>query len=97
MNFAKGTVYDRPRLMADGDLVIVYERHDALSHIYLSTNEIFNNKFGAFHHNDMIGKPFGSKVVSKCTDGWIHLLEPTPELWASALNVTFHLNYVYCL
>ncbi len=74
--------------MADGDLVIVYERHDTLTHIYLSKDQIFQNKFGAFHHNDIIGKPFGSKVRSKISTGWVYFLEPTPELWASALNVS---------
>ena len=92
--------------MKDGDLVIVYERHDSLDHIYLKKGAIFKNKYGTFPHDDMIGilyffscfliceasdigKPFGSKIKSNCSNnqhGWIFILQPTPELWSSALH-----------
>lgn len=87
MNFAKVDQQRRPRLMQAGDLVIVYERHDALDHLYLRPGSIFQNKFGCFPHNDMIGKPFGSKIESKSNSpGWIYILEPSPELWSSAVH-----------
>lgn len=75
-----------PRLMKHADLVIIYERHDSLNHIYLSRGEILNNKFGAFYHDDLIGKPFGSKIVSRNTTGWMYALEPSPELWSLAVH-----------
>lgn len=75
------------RLMKVGDLVITYERHDTMDHIYLSENGIYSNKFGAFHHNDFIGKPFGSKIVCRSTSRWVYALEPSPELWSAALHV----------
>lgn len=89
MNFSKQRDYTKPRLMQNGDLVIVYERHDSLEHFYLNANTIFNNKYGTFPHNDMIGKPFGSKIHSRSTSGWLYILEPTPELWSSAVHVSF--------
>lgn len=97
MNFVKKTAnsdgedldYRRPKLMKAGDLVIVYERHDALNHFYLKEGDIFNNRFGAFHHNDIIGRPFGSKVQSRRVNGgYVYILEPTPELWSLALHVS---------
>jgi tRNA (adenine57-N1/adenine58-N1)-methyltransferase catalytic subunit len=87
MNFVKERDFTKPRLMQNGDLVIVYERHDSLDHFYLAEGIIFNNKYGTFYHNEMIGKPFGSKINSKSSPGYIYLLEPTPELWSSALHV----------
>eukprot|EP00596_Hydrurales_sp_CCMP1899_P006836 CAMPEP_0119045494 /NCGR_PEP_ID=MMETSP1177-20130426/40407_1 /TAXON_ID=2985 /ORGANISM="Ochromonas sp, Strain CCMP1899" /LENGTH=393 /DNA_ID=CAMNT_0007017405 /DNA_START=295 /DNA_END=1476 /DNA_ORIENTATION=- len=72
--------------MKHGDLVIVYERHDSLNHVYLSRGTILNNKFGAFYHDDLIGKAFGSKVVSRSTSGWFYALEPSPELWSLAVH-----------
>ena len=75
-----------PRLMKHGDLVIIYERHDSLNHIYLSRGEILNNKFGHFYHDDLIGMPFGSKVVSRNSTGWMYALEPSPELWSLAVH-----------
>ena len=80
--------------MAEGDLVISYERHDALDHFYLSAGKIFQNKYGHFHHEDMIGKPFGSKIFSRTSRGWIYTLEPSPELWGTALNVSRHIVYL---
>jgi tRNA (adenine57-N1/adenine58-N1)-methyltransferase len=73
--------------MEDGDLVVVYERHDALDHFYIRKGQIFQNKFGAFYHSDFIGKPFGSKVYSRTKSKWIYALEPTPELWNAAVHV----------
>ncbi len=74
--------------MQAGDLVIIYERHDSLDHLYLQPGRVFNNKFGSFFHDDVIGKPFGSKIYSKHTTGWVYILEPTPELWSSAVHVS---------
>jgi tRNA (adenine57-N1/adenine58-N1)-methyltransferase len=73
--------------MQPGDVVFVYVRHDSLDHFFIQANAIFNNKYGTFYHNDMIGKPFGSKINSKSSPGYIYLLEPTPELWSTALHV----------
>lgn len=87
MNFiARKESETGPRIMKHGDLVIVYERHDSLNHVYLSKGAILNNKFGAFYHDDLIGKAFGSKVVSRSTSGWFYALEPSPELWSLAVH-----------
>ncbi len=51
--------------MSEGDVVIAYERHDQLEHFILKEGDIYQNRFGTFHHSDMIGKPFGSKVDSR--------------------------------
>lgn len=88
MDFTKPAPVQRPRLMKQGDLVIVYERHDQLDHIYLKRGKVYDNRFGSFHHDDMIGKPFGSRIKSRHTPGFVHILEPTPELWSSAVHVS---------
>ena len=88
MDFTKSSQFQRPRLMKPGDLVIVYERHDQLDHIYLKRGKVYDNRFGSFHHDDMIGKPFGSRIKSRHTPGFVHILEPTPELWSSAVHVS---------
>ena len=87
MNFSKSLVGNpSSRKMKEADLVIVYERHDSMDHFYIERGKIFNNKYGAFYHDDFIGKCFGSKIISRCKNGWVYALEPTPELWTQALH-----------
>lgn len=87
MNFvARKGQESGPRLMKHGDLVIVYERHDTVAHFFLNYGSTLQNRFGLFYHADFMGKPFGSKIKSRTSNGWIYALEPSPELWSSAVN-----------
>jgi hypothetical protein len=61
MNFARARD-GKDGVMCEGDMVIVFCSHDNMDYITLKRDAIANNKFGAFHHNDFIGKEFGSKV-----------------------------------
>jgi tRNA A58 N-methylase Trm61 len=83
-NYMKPTI----RVMKSGDLIILYERHDSMSYIYLDEGKAYNNKFGNFLHNDFIGNPYGSKIHSRSTKGWIYALEASPALWSAALRVS---------
>ena len=77
------------KLMRPNDLVIIYEGISAMDHVYLDPYKgIFQNKYGAFHHEDMVGKPFGSKIQSRWGTGYIYALEPTPELWSMGVRVS---------
>eukprot|EP00976_Prorocentrum_cordatum_P096478 1190583-Prorocentrum_minimum.AAC.2 len=69
----------------DGDLVIVYERHDKMKPVYVKNGENYQNRFGTFFHREWIGIPFGSKVLGKGGQGYIYLLAPTSELWTNSL------------
>jgi len=94
-------------IITEKSLVVVFESFDSLNFVYAKKGQIFNNRNGNFHHNDFIGKPFGCKIRSKNNRGlgFVHLLKPTPELWARSLNhrtqivheldasvIVFHLN-----
>lgn len=52
----------RRRPFQAGDLAIVVERHDSFVPLYLTPGEKYMNRFGAFHHDDILGRPFGAKV-----------------------------------
>ena len=52
------------RTAAEGDFVFLYERKDSIIPVFLKHGEKYQCILGAFLHDDMIGKEFGSIV--KC-------------------------------
>ena len=86
MNFARPNPEQLPRLIKDGDLVILYERFDALQHTWVEKGGVTQNRFGVFQHDDIIGKPFGYKATSTNGKCWQFVLEPSPELWSNAFK-----------
>lgn len=81
------------RHICNGDMVIVYERHDIMRAIKVCDGSELQNRFGVFKHSDWIGKPFGSKVLSN-KGGFVYLLAPTPELWSLVLKHRTQILYI---
>ncbi|ORZ10830.1 tRNA methyltransferase complex GCD14 subunit-domain-containing protein [Absidia repens] len=69
------------KYIGDGDLVIFYINRDNLSPVWIKSGKSSTNRFGLFEHDNLIGKEFGSRVISSNYKGFIYLLHPTPELW----------------
>lgn len=81
------------RCIEDGDLVIVYERHDVMKPVKVSKDAVLQNRFGVYKHSDWIGKPLGTKVFSN-KGKFVYLLAPTPELWTLVLSHRTQILYI---
>ena len=81
------------RAIQPGSLVVVYMSHDELDHCYVSPGAILNNKWGSFHHDDVLGKAFGATWKSRSSRGWVYALMPSPELWTNSLKHRTQLVY----
>ena len=70
-------------LIKEGDQVIAWLARDNLKPIIVKSGEVFNTRYGAFPHDDMIGKAFGSQIAIRTKGsnkfGFFHVLQPTPE------------------
>ncbi|KAM7509144.1 hypothetical protein LguiA_019597 [Lonicera macranthoides] len=81
------------RYIREGDLVIVYEKHNSMKAVKVCEDSVVQNRFGVFKHSEWIGKPFGSKVFSN-KGGFVYLLAPTPELWTLVLSHRTQILYI---
>ncbi|CCH45203.1 tRNA (adenine-N(1)-)-methyltransferase catalytic subunit [Wickerhamomyces ciferrii] len=72
-------------LIEEGDIVLAFIGRDAIKPIRINSEETLNTRYGVFPHKSMIGKRYGSQITSMKGYGFIHLLQPTPELWTLSL------------
>lgn len=67
----------------ENDTVILYLGYDNMHGIKIKKGSVFQTRYGALRHNDIIGTTYGSRV--HCPKGYLYILYPTPELWTSNL------------
>lgn len=76
-------------LIEEGDLALVWISRDNIKPITIDAKETFNTRYGSFPHTQMIGKPYGSQIAIRTKGSnkfaFIHVLQPTPELWTTSL------------
>ena len=76
-------------VIKEGELVLVWISRDNIKPIKVDSNETFNTRYGSFPHKLMIGKPYGSQIAIRTKGSnkfaFIHVLQPTPELWTLSL------------
>ena len=69
-----------------GELIMIYENKETIKWTVLEKEKTFQNRFGTFKHNEIVGKPYGSKIVSEKTKGYIIALKFTPYLWEKSIS-----------
>ncbi|XP_075554902.1 tRNA methyltransferase 61 [Dermacentor variabilis] len=66
-----------------GDTCVVYCTFAHMYSLKLACGEVFQTKYGALKHDDVIGRAYGTKV--QCSRGYVYVLRATPELWTLTL------------
>lgn len=69
-----------------GDIMLIYENKDKIKCLKLEKGKVFQNKYGSFKHEDIAGKPFGSRIISEKTKGFITALRFIPYLWERSIS-----------
>lgn len=49
-------------VIQEGDMVVFFEGREAVGFDRMKAKTIWQCRHGAFHHDEIIGKPFGSRV-----------------------------------
>lgn len=84
-------------LIKEGDTVVLYFSMTNISLIdEITTDGTTHNSCGFFHHSDIIGKPFGSKIHPRLRSEYprpLHALKPTPELFT--LSIPHRTQIIY--
>jgi hypothetical protein len=72
-------------VICEGDLAVVVMSHRSMCTITVTRDQVLSNKNGFFPHNSFIGQPWGLKVYSEGSDGFVRIIRPTAELWTLTL------------
>lgn len=68
-------------LIKEGDTAILSLGHGSMMAVRVQRGAQTQTRHGVLRHSvDLIGRPFGSKVICS-RGGWVYVLHPTPELW----------------
>ncbi|CAK0853024.1 unnamed protein product [Prorocentrum cordatum] len=75
-----------PSAPGAGDYIVLWGGYSSVSGAVLEHGAITNNRYGSFHHDDLIGQPYGSKVWSRKGRAWLAMLRPSPEMLTQSLT-----------
>lgn len=75
-----------------GDTIFIYLSWKQIHRIKVEPGKVFQTKYGSIKLEQLVGKPYGSKL--NCSKGFIHILAFSPELWT--LTLPHRTQIIYC-
>lgn len=83
-------------LMETESLIIAFFDPQNQILVKLKPNKMLDCKYGHFEHNAMIGKPFGSKILSKNRRNYLYTLRPDRQSYTTTLThrtqILYHID-----
>ncbi|XP_046911835.1 tRNA methyltransferase 61 [Dermatophagoides farinae] len=67
----------------EGDTVVIYLTPRQMYRVKVDRDEVFQTRLGALRLEELIGKPYGSRI--QCSKGHVLVLDMTPEIWTLLL------------
>lgn len=96
---SKSTFQSYKDIVQENDLVLIWISRDHIKPVVMKHGENFNTRYGTFPHTSIIGKPYGSQIATRTAKankfGFIHVLQPTAELWTLSLPHRTQIVYTY--
>ena len=80
------------RTVKKGDAVIIYESFSSVKPLIVTPGNVYNNRHGEFHHEDMVGVRYGEKIYARKSQGrgkagYVYLLQPSSNLWSASVKM----------
>ena len=74
----------------EGDFVVLFGNYDNIFLVHaVIKGAILNNRYGSFHHDDLLGLEYGAKVEARTKQahakGFLYICKPNPELLTASL------------
>jgi tRNA (adenine57-N1/adenine58-N1)-methyltransferase catalytic subunit len=69
-----------------GDMILIFESRESMKFLILEPGKFFQNKYGAFRHDDIFNQIPGTKIKSMKGDGYITILKFLTHLWERCMN-----------
>ncbi|KAH3854274.1 tRNA (adenine(58)-N(1))-methyltransferase catalytic subunit TRMT61A-like [Dreissena polymorpha] len=70
-------------VVEEGDTIMLYLGFDNMHTFIVKRGIVFQTRYGALKHSDLIGVQYGSRV--HLAKGYLYVLYPTPEFWTCNL------------
>ena len=83
MSFVVSALIADRHVVRYGDTVFIYVGHKSIFAQEVTPGSVFQSRFGALRHDELVGRPYGSRF--QCSKGHVFVLRATPELWTECL------------